>query len=34
MYSLASHLVYPLKTALILVLGVVQAKLTKKRRSS
>lgn len=33
MYSLVSHLVYPLKTSLIIVLGVIQAKLTHGRRS-
>lgn len=31
MYSLLSHVTYPLKTSLILLLGVVQAGLTRKR---
>jgi hypothetical protein len=34
MYSLLSHLTYPLKTSLILLLGVVQAGLTQGRKSS
>jgi glycosyltransferase involved in cell wall biosynthesis len=32
MYSLLSHLTYPLKTSLILLLGVVQAGLTRRRK--
>jgi glycosyltransferase involved in cell wall biosynthesis len=34
MYSLLSHLTYPLKTSLILLLGVVQAGLTRRRNFS
>lgn len=34
MYSVLSHLTYPLKTSLLLLLGVVQAELTRGRKSS
>ena len=34
MYSALSHIKYPLKTALMVVLGVVEASLTKRRRAS
>jgi hypothetical protein len=33
MYSLMSHVTYPLRTSFILVLGVIQAGLTQGRRS-
>ena len=31
MYSLLSHLKYPLKTSLMVLLGVVEAELTRRR---
>ncbi len=33
MYSTLSHIKYPLKTALMVVLGVVEASLTRRRTS-
>jgi hypothetical protein len=33
MYSAFSHIKYPLKTALMVVLGVVEASMTKRRRT-
>jgi glycosyltransferase involved in cell wall biosynthesis len=34
MYSLMSHITYPLQTALLVVLGVIQAAMTRGRRTS
>jgi hypothetical protein len=33
MYSMLSHIVYPLKTALILLVGVFEAELTRRKQS-